>query len=99
MAGFLTFGTGKPYFAILGVFLLGVAIGLHKRQLWAWQANWVVLIGNFGALFLPAYSELVPSDTWTIQLVFHVGFLVANWFYWDKRKVWFKQGAGQMRIW
>jgi hypothetical protein len=27
------------------VFFVAVAVGLHKRRLWAWKANWILVLG------------------------------------------------------
>ena len=93
---FFVFVTEKPYFGFLATLLALVAIGLHNRRVWAYQLNFVVILANFGAMFLPAIRESTPMDTWLFQLFVGASFVAANAYYWQKRERWF---SGTFRIW
>jgi hypothetical protein len=92
----LATATGKPYWWFLSALLISIAIGLHERRLWAFQLNFLVILANFGALFLPAVRNTTPTETWFFELVAGAVFVVANAFYWQKRAAWF---SGQFKIW
>lgn len=81
--------SGKPYFWFLFSFLIFIVIGLHKRRLWAYHLNFVVILANYGTLFLPAIRESIPIETWAFQLLIGAAFVIANAYYWQKREQWF----------
>ena len=96
ISALLAVGTGKPYFGFLSVLLFIIAVGLHSRRLWAYQLNFLLILANFGALFLPVIRESTPADAWLFQLVVGAGFVAANAYYWQKREAWF---SSSFRIW
>jgi hypothetical protein len=52
----------------LAMLFFGVAIGLHKRKLWAWQLNWLVLAFVFVALLVPTPIR-DPHGGYTIPIM------------------------------
>lgn len=85
----LAIGSGKGYFWLLFGLLILIAVGLHERRLWAHELNLVMILANFGALFLPIIRESMTADTWAFQLVVGAVFVIANAYYWHKREKWF----------
>jgi hypothetical protein len=86
---FLAVATAKPYFWVFVLLILLITTGLHNRRLWGYQLNLILIVANFGALFLPAIRESTPTDSWVLQLVVGGVFVAANIAYWQKRKSWF----------
>jgi hypothetical protein len=79
---------------LIGLFYIAVGVGLNRRKLWAWKANWVVIFGEtlFGIL---RNFEVQPNTEQFIGYIIGLsmfGFLWAwpNYIYFRKRKCLFK---------
>jgi hypothetical protein len=78
---------------IIYSFAVFVGIGLSKRRLWAWKANWAIIIGE---PILLAFSKMSHKSS-QHKLAFFLGFFVIlgiiwiwpNYVYFKKRRILF----------
>jgi hypothetical protein len=78
---------------IIYIFAVTIGIGLIKRKLWAWKANWAIIIGE---PILLAFNKIShkPSQH---QLILFLGFFAIlgiiwiwpNYIYFKKRRILF----------
>lgn len=80
---------------VVAVFVVTVAVGLHRRRVWAWRANWILLFGE--ALLLPA--DIVTNSVSASQTTLMYFVLLAlvlllwvlpNFVYFRKRRSLFR---------
>lgn len=71
--------------------IVAVFIGLHKRKLWGWYLNWILLIIEVitNILFYPLEKLEKNPSGFAAYLFAGLVYTVANVFYFRKRKVLF----------
>jgi uncharacterized membrane protein YhaH (DUF805 family) len=81
---------------VFALFQIVVAVGLNVRKLWAWKANWVILLGAFVPAILGGLLQISETGFTPVLLGYFIGVLLIamiwlwpNCFYFSKRKALF----------
>lgn len=72
----------------ISTLLIILAVGLHRRRLWAWKALWILLVAEW--LIFPIRNEIPELPAYVVALV--LGGLIwmwPNYVYFTKRRVLF----------
>ena len=64
---------------VIAVFLIVVAVGLHKRRLWAWKTNWGLIFGEAVLLPLTGANKATGPFEGIVLYIVLLGFAVAVW--------------------
>jgi hypothetical protein len=92
----ISFGLGVPGIAVMTVLIsvlqFMVAYGLHLRRLWAWKANWaIIMLTWLGSAFPKLFGSSADFLVTFVILFLLMGliWMWPNYVYWKKRKVLF----------
>lgn len=91
---FFIFAFPEPKYVFGGLSYLHfyLAYGLHRRQLWAWQLNWVMIVVTWIAGSIPDFFASA-IDFWAkyfvVFLILGVFWMWPNYVYWKKRRILF----------
>ena len=78
--------------AIIHVFVI---YGLHKRRMWGWKLNWLVILMSFAIIAMPIQSgsknqsQLITEGVFRVILA-AVFWILPNFVYWRKRRFLFR---------
>ena len=66
---------------IIYAFVISVAIGLIKKRIWAWKANWAIIIGEPLILALEKTPKDASTEHQLAYLLGSFGFLALVWIW------------------
>ena len=82
----VAFALGWTFSCIVAALSFGLGLGLYRRRLWAWKANWICLFG--GWLLGPLVQSITPSaaEYFILLIMSGILFLLPSCIYFEKRR-------------
>lgn len=71
----------------ISYFQLVVADGLHRKKLWAWRWNWVLIISTYISMAIPSprYGTHSKEEVIIVTILGGLIWMWPNYVYWKKR--------------